>query len=844
MSQASLRLERLARTLRPVLVALLIVALVFVVLLGTQIQTALTELEEQPADNLHWNLTQLEVDLVRFGEELRIVSLDPKEPIRELRKRFDLFYSRAQNAIGGQGFTSPGLEDVASKMGALLSSYLARETPNIDVSDEELRRNLPQMISSAEKLRDELRQTSISMIERLAKLNDIRRATFGDLVHQMALALAASVGTLTVLLLLVIWLNGQATREARYTARISARLSATVNTSLDAIIVADSESRIIQYNPSAESIFGFKQEDVIGHDLGQLIVPLRMREAHAQGMERFLKDGSFKLVNSGRFETAALDASGREFPVELAISDAQGEDGTIFIAFIRDISARRAAQAQLMAARDEALAAERAKTNFLAVMSHEMRTPLNGVAASLEIVAGKATDPTQARFIALAQDSAAQLLRLANDVLDISRVESGGLSLDEEDFDLGLHLSGLVEAIRPLCEDKGISVDLALLSPLPPLHGDRFRIGQIVQNFLSNALKFVEEGGITVEAEVADSQGELRTIEVRVIDTGPGIAESDQERIFEEFVMLDPSFGRPGGGAGLGLAISRRLATAIGGEIGVEGEPGEGSCFWLRVTLPLAQSATVPAATPAATEAIPAQDVLVVEDNATNRAVLEEMLLHLGQRVTMANDGQSGADAARARRFDLILMDISMPVMDGLTATGLIRAKGASKASRIVAVTAHSMPADRDRFRAAGMDEVLEKPISLSRLSAILAHQVTAAPPQGDAVLDPVRLGDLRQALGAEGVARIVARFREDGESLKARLMEAVASQAPQEVTRALCHEAAGLAAVVGAQRLRGHFAKAELLCHDGHLAEARTLLADATESLWREALDAVSRQV
>lgn len=844
MSQGSLRLERLARTLRPVLVALLIVALVFVAFLGTRIQSALTELEEQPADNLHWNLTQLEVDLVRFDEEMRIVSLDPKEPVRELRKRFDLFYSRAQNAISGQGFTSPGLEDVASQMGALLSSYLASETPKIDVSDDALRLNLPMMITSADGLREDLRQTSIKMIERLAKLNDIRRAAFGDLVHQMALALAASVGTLTILLLLVIWLNGQATREARYTARISQRLSATVNTSLDAIIVADSESRIIQYNPSAESIFGFAQTEVLGRELAQLIIPHRMRSAHAEGMARFMKDGSFKLVNTGRFETTALDKSGREFPVELAISDAQGEDGTIFIAFIRDISARRAAQTQLMAARDEALAAERAKTNFLAVMSHEMRTPLNGVAASLEIAAGKCTNPDQARFIALAQDSAAQLLRLANDVLDISRVESGGLSLNDEDFDLGQHLTGLVEAIRPLCEDKGISVDLDLLSPLPPLHGDRFRIGQIVQNFLSNALKFVEEGGITVEAEVADSAGDLRTIEVRVIDTGPGIAEADQERIFEEFVMLDPSFGRPGGGAGLGLAISRRLAKAIGGEIGVEGEPGEGSCFWLRVTLPLAHEAVAPTANTGAADAIPAQDVLVVEDNATNRAVLEEMLLHLGQRVVMANDGQSGADAARARRYDVILMDISMPVMDGLTATGLIRAEGASRNSRIVAVTAHSMPADRDRFRAAGMDEVLEKPISLSRLRAILAHQEESARPQGSAVLDPERLGDLRQALGAEGVARIVARFRADGESLKTRLMEAVESQASQEITQALCHEAAGLAAVVGAQRLRGHLAQAELLCHNGHMAGARALLARDTESLWQEALEAVARQV
>lgn len=843
MTRGPSRFQGLGRILRPVLVAVLALTLIAVTILGLRIRVALSEFQDQPTDNLHWNLSQLELDLVRLREEIHVVALDPNEPIAELRKRFDLFYSRAQNAIGGKGYTSPGLETISAEMSNLLKTYLDATTPVIDVPDDQLRQRLPDLRSAADALREDLRRTSINMIQGLADQSDERRRDFAVLVHEMALALGLAIATLLALLGLVVWLNREASNEARRTARISARLAATVNTALDAVIVADEFGRIIEYNPSAAKIFGFPRHAAIGRDVAALIIPQRYRAAHAAGIARARQNEAHKFVNAGRFQTTALNQNGEEFPVEMSISEAMSNDKAIFVAFIRDITDRLAAETQLRSARDEALAAERAKTSFIAVMSHEMRTPLNGVLASLEIAAGKAADPDQSRFIGLAQDSANQILRLANDVLDITRLETGQLRLSEEDFDPGAHLTGLVEAIRPLCAARNLTLDITLLGELPRLRGDSFRLGQIVQNFLSNAIKFVERGGITVEAEVADTLGDDRTIEIRVIDTGPGIPEADQARIFDEFVMLDPSFQRLGGGAGLGLAISRQLAEAIGGQIGVESAPGDGSCFWLRVTLPLAAAGEVAPGNDQPGARLARRKILVVEDNTTNRAVLEEMLRHLGQSVVMANDGQAGSDEARARRYDLILMDVSMPVMDGLAATRIIRSGGASHESRIVAVTAHSMPTDRERFHAAGMDDVLVKPVSLAALTRILAGEaIEAAGPDGCGFLDPERLRDLQEALGRDGFQRILTQFGSDGEALNAQVIAGAADLSPPEVMVALCHEAAGLASVIGAERLRRHYALAQSLYRKGDADGARSMLSRDTDRLWRQTMAAVRR--
>lgn len=824
----------MARAARAVLVLVVLLSLSLLIFFGLRIHDGLSELRGEANDNLHWNLSQLEVDLVRLGEEMRVDALQPEASLKELRKRYDLFYSRAQNAIGGKGYSAPGLNDLPQTFAALLGAYIARATPLIDGSDTTLRQNLPAMDDRLVDLREKLRRVSIAMVDAMAKRGDEKRDAFTSLVQQMALATGATILLLGALLGVVLWLNRVAAHEQRLTAQASQRLAATIDSALDAIIVADQEGRVIQYNPSAEKTFGYSKAEVMGRDLGTLIVPPALREAHAAGMTRMRQTGQFKVVNAGRIQITALHRTGREFPVELAISAADGDQGRIFISFLRDISDRLAAETELTSTRDKAVAAGRTKTEFIAVMSHEMRTPLNGVIASLEIAAGMATEPELRRFIGLAQDSAQLLLRHANDVLDVTRLESGGLQLTVEDFDINAHVGGLVETFRPMCDEKDISLRYSMAGERPILQGDPFRLGQIVRNFLSNAIKFVKVGGVTVEAEVSESRLTARVIEIRVTDTGPGIPYADQARIFEDFVMLDPSFGRTGEGAGLGLAICRRLALAMGGEIGVESTPGEGSCFWLRIPFGLGRK-SAPATGAEDRAPMPAMDVLVVEDNATNRAVLGELLRRLGQQVTFAFDGEKGAAAAAAHRYDVILMDVSMPVMDGLTATRLIRQSGASKNSRIVAVTAHSMPEDLERIRSAGMDDMLTKPISSANLIRVLSGTALLNAKPIDGLIDDDRIAELKMAIGAEGLARLAGKFLGDGGPLVARLLSEDTLSAPHETLAALCHEAAGLASVLGAARLRSLCAKAEGLCRSGRAHEARENLRAELSAVWQE---------
>ena len=828
-------LDKVLRGLRPVIILLAVLSITAVVLNWLRLEAELQTYRQEAVDNIHWNVSQLELDLVRFGSEAEILQLKPDESLGELRKRFDLFYSRAQSILKGRMFAKMNLGDVVVPMNARLEYYLEQTTPLVDSPDVDLRAALPQIEADANIMREDLRAMSVKLVKNYAVMADMRRAVVATMVQRAAWAAWVVILALATLSLLVLWLNRQAVHTADQTLRLSSRLAATVETSLDAIIVTDAKGRVLDFNNAAAANFGYTPQEAVGADLATLIIPPTPRGSYFDLMARATLDGSAQEANSGRFQMIGMRKGGEEFPIELAIASHNTSEGVIFIAFLRDISDRVQAEDALVQARDEAMAAEKSKTNFMAVMSHEMRTPLNGVMAALEIASGMAVNDKQLRFLDLAQSSARQLLRHANDVLDISKVEAGKLYLSEEQFDMTALTEDLVAGLQQVAAQKGTEVVVKPLGPLPRLVGDYFRISQIIQNFLTNALKFTENGQITIEIEAQRRNDPLLEVEVRVIDTGIGIAESDQARIFEDFVMLDQSLVRTSGGTGLGLAIARRLAQAMGGEVGVESELGAGSCFWMRLPLAIASTPTpseAPKLQPVQT--INPMDVLVVEDNATNRIVLEEMLQQLGHRVTMATEGRQGMELARAHPFDVILMDISMPMMDGLTATAMIRAQGLSMGSRILAVTAHSLPADLERFQKAGMDGCLTKPISLGNLAkSLLGDALDAPQPQAQTqVLSPDRIDDLREGLGAAGLARMITRFRADFPAFRARLLAACAPDRLSDLMP-ICHEGAGVCAMIGAPALQQLYAKGEELCRNGQEAKAAEIIMAQVQSLW-----------
>lgn len=836
--------SRWLRLLRPALLVLSTVAIFFVAMQAMELRSQLQTFREEPVDNIHWNVTQLELDIFHFEAEAEQMVLQPTASLKDLRVRFDLFYSRAQSVLHGRMFLQLGLSDIVAPMNQRLQTFLDTTTVMIDSDDTALRQDLPQLLQHSTALREDLRTMSIELIDKYAALADKRRADFTNLLQKIGWASAALLAVLILLLALVLRLNRQAEANMRQTRRVSSRLAATVDTSLDAIIVADHEGRISDFNSAAVSIFGYSRAEAIGATLADLIIPPHHRDAHANGMDRMLRTGEMCLVNSGRFRITAIRKSGEEFPIEMSLASSEDGDDTLFISYLRDISHSVAGEQAVIAARDKAMAAEQAKTAFMAVMSHEMRTPLNGVMAALEIASRKTVDAKQARFLDIARSSSLQLLRHANEVLDISKIDAGRLALTEEDFDVATLVDTLIGALAQVAAQKNTTISVKALSDLPLLHGDPFRLGQIIQNFLSNAIKFTDEGKIMIEFEVAEQSPQSITLELRVSDTGVGIAEADQERVFEDFVMLDPSYGRSSGGTGLGLAISRRLALAMGGNIGVESDLGQGSCFWLRIPFRLGTARQTALASHIASDPSHRLDILVVEDNATNRIVLEEMLLQLGHRVTLAVDGGEGMVLARAHCFDVILMDVSMPIMDGLTATEMIRYEGLSRTTRIIAVTAHSMPEDRGRFKAAGMDDYLTKPISEADLIRTLARCQPdgVAAGTGKAVLDADRLTEISAAMGVPGLQRAISRTLQDLPVIHLR-MQTAAVDGHTTVLQDAAHEAAGACAMIGATGLGQRLALVEDLCRHGDLPGATAMLSGCTD-LWHSTEDQLRRHL
>jgi PAS domain S-box-containing protein len=433
--------------------------------------------------------------------------------------------------------------------------------------------------------------------------------------------------------------------RARAHGLVRSRLASIISTSLDAILVVDRDGRLIEFNGAAEEIFGYTRFEAIGAKMEALIIPDHLKQAHQKGMERYLATGERRVIGKGRVQIEARRKDGSLFPIELSISSADSEHGELFVSFARDISRRVAAEHELIKARDKAVAGERAKADLIAVMSHEMRTPLNGMLGTLELLDGEGRSAKDAEYLEIIRASGQQLLHHVDNVLEISRAEAGKIVPAREAFSLPALVRELAESQRGAAEHRGnvISHRVETLESDYAV-GDPTRIRQVLLNLIDNAIKFTRNGSIALEAErLAGSD----LVEFRVIDTGIGIDDADQERVFEDFVTLDTSYSRVVGGTGLGLAIVKRLVDVMGGEVGLESTRGEGSLFWARLPLPaangaLAQTApkTVAGKGASAAAAVTPFRILIVEDNRINRIVLRDLLEEDGHQVDEAHDGQ------------------------------------------------------------------------------------------------------------------------------------------------------------------------------------------------------------
>jgi len=387
-----------------------------------------------------------------------------------------------------------------------------------------------------------------------------------------------------------------------------------------------------------------------------------------------------------------------------------------------DITDRINYERALAAARDAAAASERAKASFLAMMSHEIRTPMAGILGMTEIALERASDPEQKRFIEMAYASAESLLGIINDILDFSKIEAGKFQIESIAFDLPALLETTVQPLKWQADERGLALSLRAAPDLPRwVVGDPTRIRQILINLVGNALKFTERGGVTVRAAVTEATAEGIELSIVVRDSGIGISPERRQSIFEAFTQSDVAISRRFGGTGLGLTICARLCELMNGRIWVDSELGAGSSFSFQLPLMLADEAAAAELRGAVSEA-PARSlsVLVAEDTEVNQVFLRHCLQAAGHRVELVDNGQAAVEAALAGCFDVVLMDVQMPGMDGFEATERLRAAGFARP--IVGLTAHAMDGIREECLSHGMSDYLSKPVRTQVLLGLLAR--------------------------------------------------------------------------------------------------------------------------
>jgi len=492
------------------------------------------------------------------------------------------------------------------------------------------------------------------------------------------------------------------------------------------------------------------------------------------------------------------------------------EQGTLLGGFgtTQDITSKKRAEESLAAAKAAAEAANQAKSQFLARMSHELRTPMNAILGMIDIALPKAVNPAVRDCLETARSSADLLLTLLNDLLDSAKIESGKLELEAAPFSLRSMLDHITRVLAVRASEKGLCFCCRLPDDTPDLLvGDRMRLQQVLLNLAGNAIKFTERGEveITVRAAVAGADA---CVEFAVRDTGIGIAAASLPDLFEPFVQVDASTARRYGGTGLGLSICKSLVELMGGRIWVHSTVGEGSTFHFTARLPVSteRPADVTAPPPLTAQAHSPLHILLAEDNTANQKLVAYILKDRGHTIEVANNGHEAVRLAQTQHYDVILMDVQMPDMDGLAATAAIRQLGGAHVP-IIAMTAHAMRGDRERCLAAGMDGYLSKPVNAHEMIAVVEHLGEqrmlgeAHDPTAKHARHPTsatRLFDRDLALmrcsNRPDIIREMARcFREDVENLFPRMRSALAQGNLAEIGR-ICHRMKTTLIYLGAQ--------------------------------------------
>ena len=813
--------------------------LALLVVLGAQLPRDLRALSTADSDNARWTVLQVDTEFANLSGVLAEGMLAEVPNSELVRLRTDIALSRADLLLSGRSRTLLGSSSEVTTLIEDVSTYRTGAIEIIDKQGPLSSNDISALKTLTSEVRTSVRQLVLRGLSLESALADQQRSELAAKLRRFGLVAIALVTWLAIALLYVDRLLRVTHKKDAELQASTERLSATVAASLDGIVIANTDGKIIDFNDAATSIFGWEREEILGRKMDDTIVPHQHRDAHAKGMARYLSTHEPHVVDAGRIELSALRKTGEEFPIELNITSANGAEGEIFIAYVRDISERKISEKKLIDARETAERTDRAKSNFLAVMSHEMRTPLNGILGVLDLLKTTDLDSRQSRYVQVAAASGEILLEHVNEALDIARIEAGVMSLTPEVFSLRATVFRIADVLRTLAAEK----ELALKVDFDPamdreFYADGVRVNQILTNIIGNAIKFTEVGSIVVRVSGIHSP-ERTNVTISVTDTGPGIREEQLEDIFGDFVALAQPTGRQRRGDGLGLSISRKVARIMQGDLTVKSVVGEGSTFKLDIPLERADSVAKPRVVSRIKTPAEKRDILVVEDNAINRSVLKEMLLGFGHNVTEAENGLEALKQAAKSRFDVIIMDISMPFMDGVEATRRIReGNGPNSSTFVLGLSAHGRQEFRQKSEAAGMDRFCTKPVRLAELQSILegaANPVVADTEHNR--LSVEILDDLYSALGQDKLSITVQQFFGELHSSLSDLKRRTPSSEVPAILEML-HKLRGASGMMGLGSLATSIDKASEAVRDGQTEAFR----DALDDLERDGEDASAR--
>jgi PAS domain S-box-containing protein len=522
--------------------------------------------------------------------------------------------------------------------------------------------------------------------------------------------------------------------------RSEEKFRAITSSAQDGIILLDCRGCISFWNNAAEHIFAYRSKEVLGQEVYALLAPSRYYEAWHKSIN-YLETTERVLLTGKTIELTACHKSGREFPIELTISYFELQYELFITVIIRDITQRKQVELELNKALKAAEAADHTKSEFLANMSHEIRTPMTGIISMAELLLDSDLDRQQQEFAQTIFDSGHHLLAVINDILDVAKIESGTLTLTNTNFELNPFLSNLIRLISLDTSKKKLTFRTIVDPEIPSyLNCDPLRLRQILLNLITNAVKYTDHGQVSLHISMEEEKESIALIRFAVTDSGIGISQDNQDKLFQPFFQIDTSITRRHGGSGLGLVICKRLAEAMGGAIKFASTFGQGSTFCL--LLPSSRSTSelydcIKEKEPGTLSdnqlccygtslTAQAHPVLLVDDDPVAGKVVQFQLNKLGCSVQLVISGEDAIDAALNNDYAVIFMDCHMPGMDGFQATRSIREAelALERHTPIIAVTARAMEGDREICLNSGMDDYISKPVELPKLMRILDHWI------------------------------------------------------------------------------------------------------------------------